>query len=77
MIPTPTLTPGRYLLLDRVTKLAGLFALVVGLEGAAGALSPLAGLGGILLGVATVFVDEPDAEGSAPSVDAPAGQGDD
>lgn len=66
---TPTLTPRSYLTLDRATKLLGLLAVVAALDGAAGGLSPLLGLVGLALGVATVFVDPPEADADADVAD--------
>lgn len=50
------LSPRAYFALDRATKVVGLCAIAGGIAGAFGALSPLAIVGGLLVGVATVFV---------------------
>ena len=65
MTPELTLTPRSYLMLDRTTKLLGLLAVVAALDGAAGDFSLPLGLLGVALGVATVFVDPPEADGDA------------
>jgi len=49
--------PRTYLLVDRGTKLVGLVAIVAGLGGLAGSLSPWLVVAGLVLGVATVFVE--------------------
>ncbi|RMB12808.1 hypothetical protein [Haloplanus aerogenes] len=51
------LSPRAYFALDRTTKVVGLCAIAGGIAGAFGALSPLAIVGGLVVGVATVFVD--------------------
>ena len=58
-----SLSPRRYRVLDRVTKLLGLVLLTVALvpETLHGPLRIVCGLLGLALGVATVFV-EPDVE---------------
>jgi hypothetical protein len=54
---SPQLSPRAYFALDRATKLVGLVAVAGGIAGAFGPLSPLAIVGGLVVGVATVFVD--------------------
>lgn len=59
------LPPRRYHLVDRVTKLVGILAIGAGLGHAFGALSiPVAALG-LLVGVATVFVEVESPEAGA------------
>lgn len=52
-----TLSPRAYFALDRATKIVGLCAIAGGIAGAFGHLSPFAIVGGLVVGVATVFVD--------------------
>jgi len=51
------LSPRAYFALDRATKVVGLCAVAGGIAGAFGALSPLAIVVGLVVGVATVFVE--------------------
>lgn len=51
------LSPRAYFALDRTTKFVGLCAVAGGIAGAFGPLSPLAIVVGLLVGVATVFVE--------------------
>lgn len=52
-----SVSPRTYRFLDGTTKSLGLVAVVAGLSHLAGRASPLLVLGGIAVGVATVFVD--------------------
>ena len=58
-----TLPPGRYRVLDRLSKLAALVLLTAALAPGAlhGPLKLVCGLAGIACGVLTVFVDAADA----------------
>lgn len=58
----PPLSPRRYRLLDRVTKLLGLVLLTLALVPGAlyGPLKIVCGVLGVALGVATVFLDPAD-----------------
>jgi hypothetical protein len=59
MVSVP-LTPRGYLWLDRLTKLAGLLAIVAALDGVAGPWSWLLGLVGLAVGTVTIFLDPPE-----------------
>lgn len=55
-----SLSPRAYFALDRLTKVASLCVVAGGIAGAFGGLSPLAVVVGLLVGVATVFVESAD-----------------
>lgn len=57
---TVSLPPRTYLAVDRGSKLVGLVAIAAGLQHLFGSFSVLIAVLGLLLGVATVFVDVRD-----------------
>lgn len=57
------LSPRGYLLVDRGSKVVGLLVVGLGLAHAFGPASPIAIVGGIAVGVASVFVDVRDEPG--------------
>ncbi|RJT08094.1 hypothetical protein [Halococcus sp. IIIV-5B] len=59
-----SLDPRTYFLVDRLSKLVALVLVVVFLEGAAGSLGPVLGVLGLVIGIATVYI-EVDEEESA------------
>jgi uncharacterized membrane protein YkgB len=52
-----TLRPRTYFLVDRGSKLIGLIAIVVSLRQLVGPFSPLLGLIGVAIGIATIFIE--------------------
>ncbi|MFB6184896.1 MAG: hypothetical protein ABEI96_10110 [Haloarculaceae archaeon] len=59
MVQVP-LSPRTYLWLDRLSKVVGLVAVVAALDGAAGSLSGPLLVAGVVVGVATVFLEPVD-----------------
>ncbi|WP_423745773.1 hypothetical protein V5735_07415 (plasmid) [Haladaptatus sp. SPP-AMP-3] len=55
-----TLSPRTYVLVDRGSKLVGIVAIVAALQHLFGSLSLPVGVAGLLVGVATVFVEVTD-----------------
>lgn len=52
-----SLSPRAYLLVDRVSKLAALVLIVAGLSGVGGAFAPFFAILGVIVGIATIFID--------------------
>ena len=53
----PSLSPRTYLFVDRASKVAALALIVASLGGVGGALAPLLGILGVIVGIATIFID--------------------
>jgi len=51
------LSPRAYLVLDRASKLVAIVLIVASLSGAAGTFSPFFGILGVIVGIATIFID--------------------